>query len=107
MCHEGGWNHGSVRALGYESRPYPEITGMALAAFRGVEPAPIERSLAVARRFFADCHSADAFNWLRFGLMAHGPLPDGKCTAAPRSITEASLDLLAHAALDGRNVFLA
>jgi hypothetical protein len=104
MCHEGGWNHGSVRALGYESRPYPEITGLALAAFRGVRTPEIDRSLTTARTFFSECRSADAFNWLRFGLIAHGSLPQGRCTAQPRTISETALDMLARAAQEGRNV---
>jgi len=106
MCHEGGWNHGSVRALGYESRPYPEITGLALAAFRGVRLPEIERSLALARSFFQECRSMDAFNWLRIGLISHGPLPDGRCTAQPRTVIETALDVVARAALEGKNVFV-
>ena len=76
MCRDGGWNHGSVRALGYESTPYPETTGMALAALRGVRSPEIEPALDVAERFLGECRSADALNWLRIGLMAHGQLPD-------------------------------
>jgi len=107
MCHEGGWNHGSVRALGYESRPYPEITGLALAAFRGYLSPQIDLSLALARRFFHECRSPDAFNWLRFGLLAHGPAPEGSCAVEPRTIAETALDMLASAALEGKNVFAA
>ena len=97
MCVNGGWNHGSVRALGYEATPYPETTGMALAALRGVRCAETERALGVARNFLAECRSADALNWLRLGLMAHDCLPYGYCPPAElacRTLPETSLNLL-------------
>jgi len=65
--------------LGYDCFPYPETTGMALAALRGVQSSGTERGLAVARRFLGECRSADALNWLRLGLLAHGQLPAGYC----------------------------
>jgi len=108
MCREGGWNHGSVRALGYESRPYPETTGMALAALRGVRSPKLDSALGLAHRFLGECRSADACNWLRLGLLAHGQLPDGYCPPAgltPRTLVETSLDLLATAAIEKRAAF--
>jgi len=108
MCHEGGWNHGSVRALGYESRPYPETTGLALAALRGVRSPQVELALAAGRRFLSECRSADAFNWLRLGLIAHNALPPGDEPLSKierRSVPEASLDLVVGAALHGNDVF--
>jgi hypothetical protein len=107
-CAEGGWNHGSVRALGYESRPYPETTGMALTALRGVHGPQVQRSIAVARQFLHDCRSADAQNWLRLGLSAHGELPPGYCRPQDlsfRTIPEASLDLLLDGAAAGQAPF--
>lgn len=83
-CRTGGWNHGSVNALGYPADAYPETTGMALAALRGCRAGQVDRSLALARGFLENCRSADAFNWLRLGLGAHGALPAGY--AAPREI---------------------
>jgi hypothetical protein len=110
MCREGGWNHGSVRALGYESFPYPETTGMALAALRGVRSPGTERGLSVARRFLGECRSADALNWLRLGLLAHGQLPAGYCRPEGienRTLPDTSLGLLVAEAEKGRDVFLA
>jgi hypothetical protein len=107
-CAEGGWNHGSVRALGYESRPYPETTGMALAALRGVRAPQVDRSVAVARQFLTECRSADAQNWLRLGLLAQASLPPGYCRPQDlsfRTIPETSLDLLMSGAMSGHDLF--
>jgi hypothetical protein len=107
-CNEGGWNHGSVRALGYESKPYPETTGMALAALRGVRAPQVARSVAVARQFLVECRSADAQNWLRLGLVAQGELPPGYCRPQDlsfRTIPETSLDLLLTDAVSGHSLF--
>jgi hypothetical protein len=107
MCQSGGWNHGSVRALGYESTPYPETTGMALAALRGMRGKEIEQSLDVATRFLEQCRSADALNWLRVGLMAHGRLPQGYSPSplVCRTLSEASLDMLVAGSHRGTNNF--
>jgi len=107
MCLEGGWNHGSARALGYELRPYPETTGMGLAALRGVSSPKVERALGVAKGFLNECHSADALNWLRLGLLAHGQLPAGydpPSLIAYRTVPEMSLALLASAMERGRDL---
>ncbi len=108
MCRPGGWNHGSARPLGYQSEPYPETTGMALAALRGVRSGEVDQSLAVARQFLAGCRSADAFNWLRLGLGAHGALPAGLIRPAGlacRTVCELALDLLLEHGDAARRVF--
>ena len=97
ICNGGGWNYGNVQVLGQDLPPYPETTGMALAALRGDRSPQIGQSIAVATRFLAECRSADPLNWLRLGLIAHGRLPEGYCPPARierRTILEASLDLL-------------
>lgn len=107
MCLEGGWNHGSVRALGYESHPYPETTGMGLAALRGVTSPKVEQALGLAKSFLTVCHSADALNWLRLGLLAHGQLPAGYCPpeeVAYRTLPETCLDVLLNAMDRGRDL---
>ena len=106
----GGWSHGSVKAMGYEATPYPETTGMALAALRGVHAPETELALRVAESFLKECRSADALNWLRIGLLAHGRLPDGYCppaNVACRTLPETSLDLLVAGIQKGSGVFWA
>jgi hypothetical protein len=108
MCQEGGWNHGSVHALGYESQPYPETTGMALAALRGVNSPQVARSLNAAKNFLAGCQSGDAMNWLRLGLLAHGALPADYCPPAEityRTLQDTSLEVLASETQKGRSLF--
>jgi hypothetical protein len=108
-CEEGGWNHGSSKPLGYPSHPYPETTGLALAALRGVRSPRVDQGLVMAKRFLNECRSADALNWLRLGLRAHGQLPPGYCTPSGveyRTIPETSLDLVMTAAEQGRDLLL-
>jgi len=107
-CEEGGWNHGSVGALGYASKAYPETTGMALAALRGVRTPQVTAAVAVARQFLTDCRSADAQNWLRLGLSAHGELPPRYCLPdglSFRTVPESSLELLLGNRRTGEGVF--
>jgi len=108
MCQGGGWNHGSVRALGYEATPYPETTGMALAALHGVRSRETESALNVADHFLRECRSADALNWLRIGLMAHARLPANYCPPAQlacRTLPETSLDMLVAAPQKASDLF--
>jgi hypothetical protein len=70
-CKQGGWNHGSTHALGYEANPYPETTGVALLALRGVKAPEVERGIKQAEMFYSGPHPAGAA-WLRLGLMAQG-----------------------------------
>ncbi len=69
MCADGGWNYGANRALGRDGDSYPETTGIALLALRGVK---LDRSIAEAKKHLAACRSAEGIAWLRMGLAAHG-----------------------------------
>jgi len=107
-CDEGGWNHGSPRPLGYPSRPYPENTGIVLAALRGVRASQVDRGIAIAERFLAECRSADALNWLRLGLRVHGRLPATFCASSGiqfRTVPEIALNIVMTAAEQGRDLF--
>jgi len=107
-CDEGGWNHGSTHSFGYASHAYPETTGLALAALRGVRSPRVDQAIEVAKQFLSECRSADALNWLRLGLRAHGELPPGYCTPSGveyRTIPEESLDAVMTAAEQGRDYF--
>ena len=99
-CTEGGWDHGGVPDTYRRARPYPEVTGMALAALRGVQSLQVARALELAKGFLGDCRSGDALNWLRLGLLAHGQLPPGyrpPPEVAYRTLPDLSLEVLVSA----------
>jgi hypothetical protein len=109
-CRDGGWNHGSTVALGYDTDSYPEATGLALLALHGVQGDEISVGIARGEQHLADCRSSEAVNWLRLGLMAHGrePLVPGPDVESPThgGTMELAVAALAGAAARGRNLFL-
>jgi hypothetical protein len=105
-CRDGGWNHGSTKALGYDSDSYPETTGLALLALAGVEGAEISQGVARGEQHLAGCRSSEAASWLRLGLMAHGRMPVAPALIAHGTTMETALAALADAAQQGRNLFL-
>jgi hypothetical protein len=107
VCEDGGWNHGSIRALGFQAVSYPETTGIALVALHGADPARLSRSVAKAEEHFRNCRSLEGLSWLQLGLMAQGrPAPALPADIRPRTLLDTALAILAARARDGRNVFL-
>jgi hypothetical protein len=105
-CRDGGWNHGSTRALGYDSDSYPETTGLALLALHGVKAPEVEAGLRRAEEHLTNCRSLEAACWLRLGLSAHG-----RTSRSPelhmRSTTIAlALSEIADAASRGQNLLI-
>ena len=115
-CRDGGWNHGSTRALGYDSESYPETTGLALLALHGLDDPQVAQGVARGEQHLAVSQSSEGVSWLRLGLGAHGRAPlasgannTGAGTNAPPmhgGVMELALAMLADAAQAGRNSFL-
>jgi len=106
-CQDGGWNHGSSRALGYEAGSYAETTGLALLALKGVAGSRLAQSLGAAEDHYRRCRSAEGLAWLRLALTAHGRAPGPFPSAMRcRGVVARALCALAEAAAGGRNVFL-
>jgi len=107
LCRDGGWNHGSSKALGYEADSYPETTGQALLALQGTRDRRLEQPLAAAERHLARCRSAEGIAWLQLGLLAHGRSIASIPAPSPplRTIPEIALSLLAARARGGDHVF--
>jgi hypothetical protein len=105
-CRDGGWNHGSTKALGYDSDSYPETTGVGLLAMHGSDGPEIARAVARAEEHLAVCESHQAASWLRLGLLAHGREPKALSLVRRGQTLEIALGILADAAQQGTNLFL-
>jgi len=101
QCQDGGWNHGSSRALGYEASSYPETTGLVLLALSGVAGPAVSKAILAAERHLAGSRSVEAWCWLTLGLRAHRRDAGGEPPASPRTVTEVALCLMAKAAQTG------
>jgi hypothetical protein len=98
ICADGGWNHGSNRALGRDGDSYPETTGLALTAlYRAPVCAEMERAKSAARRHLRECRTAEGVAWLRMGLAAHGEVARATNEPAPRTTMDAALTAMASA----------
>jgi Prenyltransferase and squalene oxidase repeat len=104
-CADGGWNHGSSHALGYEGNSYPETTGAALLALRGVPG--LDKSIAAARKHWRECRSAEGAAWLKLGLLAQTTKTEGwPAQLKPRNVRDTALCVLADRAEQGSNAFI-
>jgi hypothetical protein len=107
MCEDGGWNHGSSRALGFQSASYPETTGLALLALKGLESSRAARSVAKAEEHFRACRSLEGLCWLELGLLAQSrPVPERPPDVPARTLMDSALSAIAARARQGRNPFL-
>ena len=75
ICADGGWNHGSARALGYAAASYPDTTGQGLLALQGVADDRVNHASNLAVRQLNTERSAEAASWLQLGLLAQGRNP--------------------------------
>ncbi|MFN7997665.1 MAG: prenyltransferase/squalene oxidase repeat-containing protein [Bryobacteraceae bacterium] len=107
-CADGGWNHGSARALGYNSDSYPETTGQALMGMHGKDSKVLEPSFLRARQLLTECRSAAGYAWLRLGLASHKQLPLNLAARRLRchTIADTALEFIADRAEAGYNVLL-
>jgi hypothetical protein len=107
-CPDGGWNHGSAKALGVDAPSYPETTGTALLAVARMDAAAIAPSIKCAEAWWKDCPSSAAASWLRLGLGAAGHVKDTQPDSLkPRTISDAALRSIAAAGDRGLEVFIA
>jgi len=107
VCEDGGWNHGSTKALGYEAPSYPETTGLALLALDDLPPSRVARSVERAKQYLQATRSLEAASWLHLGLLAHRQAfpPAPTYATRSRSTQEVALAAILRRALDGDDVF--
>ena len=72
----GGWNYGNTRVFGQELFPFPESTGLALNALKGMVPqARVQKSLDYLNSRLQEVRTPLALGWGLMGLAAWGQEP--------------------------------
>jgi len=74
----GGWNYGNTRIFGRELFPFPESTGLALNALKGLAPQEqIQKSLNYLKSRLQEVRTPLALGWGLMGLASWGEKPAG------------------------------
>jgi hypothetical protein len=106
-CPDQGWNHGGLYRPGEMPASYPETTGIALLALRGVDVRMVEGALRCGERHARDPKSSEGESWLRLGLLAHGRNPqEPPATYRDWNVNQLALRIIARCAETGNNPFL-
>jgi len=107
-CSDGGWNHGSFKALGYDLPSYPETTGVALIGLHTRKGPKLEASIAKLIKTLHEVQSREARCWMQLGLLSQGiPAPLTLENVRPaKTNMERSLTILADAASEGNNILI-
>jgi hypothetical protein len=106
-CRDGGWNHGGSSFRSENAESYPEMTGMALLALKGVPGPQLEAALTLAEDFLSRTQPTEAVSWLHLALMCHGRRLPGSEGALPcRTTRDVCLQLLALAGPASENRLL-
>jgi hypothetical protein len=83
----GGWNYGNPRVFGADLRPFPETTGVALAALAGESRCRrIDQAIAYLAEEWPTLRSPMSLAWSVIGLSAW----DARPSDADRRLAEAS-----------------
>jgi hypothetical protein len=106
VCADGGWNHGSSKALGYDGPSYPETTGLALLALKSSPGDVVARGVERAEMHLRAAVSLEAICWLQLGLLAQQRRPLNPQGAPQRALStqEIALVMIARGAMRGMNV---
>lgn len=101
MCVDGGWNHGSSRALGKDGDSYPETTGIALLALASLPPSrAIDKAKAAALKHLETCSGAEGQAWLSMALAAHRTKATVSTPAVCHTTVEEALTVMAAASIN-------
>jgi len=101
-CEDGGWNHGGSSYRSESAVSYPEMTGMALLAFRGNGRYDLARSIQRAKLHLDAPGSVEGLSWLQLALRLHGVSGHDFSTHLPcRTNRDICLRLLALCAQNG------
>jgi len=72
----GGWNYGNTKVFGQELFPFPESTGTALNALKGMVPkSQIQKSLDYLKSRLQDVRTPLSLGWGLMGLASWGEKP--------------------------------
>jgi hypothetical protein len=96
-CSDGGWNYGSMRALGVELPSYPETTALALLSLQGCRDLDLRPDMERAQRMRKETGSRLAKAWLGVSLLNLGvALENAETVPAPtRDVLVTALEALA------------